>query len=117
MEMLVKQMNERISDLTTSLEFTQREVNDLKSSVKNYEKEKQDTKAMMSKLADEIESSNLKIKDLEARINYQEDYSKRNNVRISGVKERSGGETWEQTAATVTSLLKDKPQLPGLVLE
>ena len=45
-----------------------------------------------------------------------EDYGRR-NIRITGMEERRGGETWEQTAAMVLSLLDDKMQLPGLELE
>lgn len=124
MEVVVKQLTEQVrklettvSDLTTSLEFTQREVDDLKSTVRNYEKEKQEAKTMMEKLVDEVESSNSKVQDLEDRVNYQDDYSRRNNLRISGMEEPSGGETWEQTATSVTTLLENKLQLPGLVLE
>lgn len=123
MELVVKQMNDQmrklegtVSDLTTSLEFTQREVDDLKSTVKIYEKEKLEANAKIEKLTDVIESSSFKMKELEERINYQDDYSRRNNIRISGVEEMSG-ETWEQTATSVTSLLDDKLQLPGLALE
>lgn len=57
-----------------------------------------------------------KIKELENIINYQEDYSRRKNIRINGMEER-GPETWEQTATAVTSLPENKMQLPGLVLE
>ncbi|KAK3892147.1 hypothetical protein Pcinc_003983 [Petrolisthes cinctipes] len=87
MEMVVNQMNDQIkklegkvSDLTVSLEFTQREVDELKSDIKEQTK-----------------SSHEKIKQLEERINYQEDYSRKKNVRISGVEERDGNETWEQS--------------------
>ncbi|KAK3871051.1 hypothetical protein Pcinc_023786 [Petrolisthes cinctipes] len=107
MEMVVNQMNDQIkklegkvSDLTVSLEFTQREVDELKSDIKEQTK-----------------SSHEKIKQLEERINYQEDYSRKKNVRISGVEVRDGNETWEQSVKTVTSLLQDKLQLEGLELE
>lgn len=78
---------------------------------------KQDAKAKIEKLNEQIDTYNTKIKELEDRLNYQEDYSRRNNVRISGVEERGASETWEQTAAAVTSLLEEKIQLPGLVVE
>lgn len=38
-------------------------------------------------------------------------------MRISGVEERDINETWEQTAAKVTSLLGDKMKLSSVVLE
>ena len=124
LDIVVKQMNEQIHKLETSvtelkisLEFTQQEVDELKSMKREYENERKDTKNRMARLSEELESSNQKVKVLEERSNYMEDYSRRNNVRITGVQERNGGETWEQTAATVTSLFADKLQLPGLMLE
>lgn len=124
LDAVVKQMNERImklestvADLTTSLQFSQREIDDLKSTIKQHEKEKQDTKVKMDQQADVINSSKVEIESLEDRCNYMEDYSRRNNIRITGVEEQSGNETWEQTAAKVLSLLDDKMQLPDLELE
>lgn len=49
-------------------------------------------------------------------MNYQEDYSRRNNLRKSGVQERNE-EIWEQTVDTVKSLLQSKLQLPELNIE
>lgn len=110
MDVVVKQMNDQItklestiSDLTTSLEFTQRELDDMKSEIKEYVKEKKDAK--------------MRMDQLEERVNYQEDYNRRKNVRINGVEERDSSETWEQTAAVVTSMVKDKMQLGELSLE
>lgn len=124
MDIIVKQMTERIdklegkvSDLTASLEFTQHEVDELKSINKEHEREKKEATSKIASLVDQLNTSNERLKDQEGRINYQEDYSRRKNLRISGIEERSGGETWEQTAATVGSLLEDKLQLPGLQLE
>lgn len=124
LEIVVKQMNDHINklenkvlDLTTSLEFTQREVDDLKSKGKDHEKDNKENKTKINQLTEQLESSNKKIKELEDRINQQEDYSRRKNIRISGLEERSSTETWEQTAAAVTSVLEDKMQLPGIVLE
>lgn len=124
MDILVKQMTERIdklegkvSDLTASLQFTQHEVDELKSTNKEHEREKKEAMSKMASLVDQLNISNERFKELEGRINYQEDYSRRKNLRISGIEERSGGETWEQTAATVGSLLEEKLQMPGLQLE
>ncbi|KAK3894785.1 hypothetical protein Pcinc_001507 [Petrolisthes cinctipes] len=65
----IKEDKGKASDLTVSLEFTQREVDELKSEIKEQTK-----------------SSHEKMKQLEERINYQEDYSRKKNVRISGVE-------------------------------
>lgn len=59
----------------------------------------------------------MQIKALEDRCNYQEDYSRRNNLRVSGVAERPGGETWEQTAVLVKSLFLQQLQLSDVTIE
>lgn len=109
-DVVVKQMNDQVSKLektvsdhTTSLEFTQRELDDLKSEVKKYRREEREAK--------------IRIGILEEKVNHQEDYNRRKNIRINGVAEGTNGETWEQTATLVTSLLRDKMQLGELVLE
>ncbi len=124
MDVVVKSFTERVhklegnvSDLTASLEFSQKEIDSLKTSIKTYEAERVANKATIDKLSQDINSTQIKIKDMEDRINCQEDYSRRNNIRISGVEEQSSEQTWEQTAAVVSSLLKDKMQMPGLELE
>ena len=117
MDIVVKQQHERIqlvegtvTDLIKSLEFSQAEIKDLKNEMKilrNSTNEKQ-------VIIEELQS---KVNALEHRINYQEDYSRRNNLRISGIQEQAGGETWEQTASKVSKLLEDKLQLPSVNLE
>ena len=64
MEMAVQQMNERIkklestvADLTTSLEFSQREIDELKSTIREQENEKHATKAKMDQQAAALNTS------------------------------------------------------------
>ena len=124
MDVVVKQLNDQISkldgkvdDLTKSLEFTQQEVDELKANIKENGKERSEDKYKIQNLTEQLESSHDKIKELENRVNLQEDYSRRNNIRISGMDEMGDGETWEQTAAEVTSLIEEKMQIPGILLE
>lgn len=63
-----------------------------------------------------INTLKSRIKELERRSDYQEDYNRRNNLRFTGIQEKQG-ETWEETAATVTQLLEEKLQLPAIKLE
>ena len=97
-------LKSKVYNLKTSLEFTQAEVVELKGQVKIFEKDK-------TKSNTKIEAVKHQINEPEKRTNCQEDYSRRNNLRINGMKERPGGETWEQTACMVSSLLQDKMQL------
>ena len=98
-------METTISDLTKSLEFTQAEVHDIKREAENFKRSNYDNEA-------KIQYSENKIMDLVERFNYQEDYSRRNNLRISGLEEPLNNETWEQTSARVSELFLNKLQLP-----
>lgn len=98
-----------ISDLTRSLEYTQAEVKDLQSDIRALKKEEAESKTTITALQTRNE-------DLEKRANYQEDYNRRNNLRITGIQEQAG-ETWEETANTVSKLLEAKLQLPPMELE
>ena len=108
-----KQVNEKIqalqssvSEVTRSLEFTQREVDDLNREVKQHETEDIQNKEVIKKLNEDLKTSGQIIQDLEDRCNYQEDYNRRNNLQIIGLEERPDGETWEQTAVRVSKLLR-----------
>ena len=115
MEVMVKHLTVRIltlestvANLTASLEFSQREIDELKNAIKEHVKENPANKKTIGTLTHHIDSSQQQIKSMEERINIQDDYSRRNNVRISGVAESSSEETWKQTAVMVSSLLADK---------
>ncbi|KAK4318554.1 hypothetical protein Pmani_010464 [Petrolisthes manimaculis] len=106
----ITDMETRMSDLTRSLEFTQAEVTELKSEVKELRK----SDSVKQTTINELQTH---VNDIEQRTNYQEDYSRRNNLRISGMEELPSGETWEQTTKTVQTILEDKLQLPPTNLE
>lgn len=106
----ISSMEGTISELTKSLEFTQAEVLDLKREADHLKKSNSDSQA---KIQDYI----MKTNDLEKRFNYQEDYSRRNNLRISGLEEPQNNETWEQTTTRVSELFINKLQLPAMNLE
>lgn len=124
MEVMVKHLTERIqslestvSSLTASLEFSQREIDELKNAMKDNDKEKSEYRKTIDTLTHHTESLQQQIKSIEERVNQQEDFSRRNNIRISGVAEPNSEETFEQTAVMVSSLLADKLELPGVGLE
>ncbi|MPC19425.1 hypothetical protein E2C01_012339 [Portunus trituberculatus] len=118
MDIVVEQLKDRIltvertmTDLTRSLEFTQAETVDLKNEVKMLRKSEAEYKTTIDSLKQGVE-------ELEKRANYQEDYNRRNNLRISGLQHQPCvSETWEETAQEVSKLLEDQLQLPGLKIE
>ncbi|KAK3881888.1 hypothetical protein Pcinc_013713 [Petrolisthes cinctipes] len=117
LELVVEQWKERIrlvegkmTDLTKSLEFSQAEILDLKNNEKVLQKLNKEKQVA-------VEELQSRVAELNHRLNYQEDYTRRNNLRISGLKEQPVGETWEQTAVNVSKILEDKLQLPSVNLE
>ena len=123
LELFLNQINENmkslqttVTDLTTSLEFSQGEIADLKKEVEILKEEKKSDEKTIRELTEGYQNSQKLIKDMEDRCNYQEDYSRRNNLQIIGVEEQAG-ETWEQTAVKVSKLLEEKMELPNMQLE
>ena len=123
LEIILKKMDAKFeslktttNDLSRSLEFTQSEVDELRHQVKQLERAEREYQERIKSLTEELKDKNDRLKNLEERCNYQEDYSRRNNLQIVGIEE-SEGETWEQTAVLVTKLLEEKLQLPNVEVE
>ncbi|KAK3895726.1 hypothetical protein Pcinc_000649 [Petrolisthes cinctipes] len=94
MDLVVQQQNSKIitmegtiADLIRSLEFTQVQMLDFKGELNSLQKTESENKAI-------IEGLKTKIDELEKRLNYQEDYIRRHNLRITGIPELPGSETW-----------------------
>ena len=88
MDIVVKQLYEKIksvesttADLTRSLEFSQADLIELQNEVRELRKSN-DYKQVI------IEELQSRTSELEQRVNYQEDYSRRNNLRITGLQEQ-----------------------------
>lgn len=116
-DIVVNQLNSRIqkaeetaAEVIKSLEFTQTEVKELQCEVKKLRQSEVDkTKA--------VDNLKQQLDELEKRVNYQEDYSRRKNLRFTGIEEQSSGETWEETAKNITKMMEEKLQIPGVTLE
>ena len=103
----VKHTNERldqlssdIQDLKESLEFTEKEVND------KIVKVEKDVKNLQMNLK-EIENDLLNPDDVSNKLVELEDRSRRNNLRIDGIKE-SPNETWETCENKIQDIIKEK---------
>ena len=99
----------KIVELTTSLEFSQKCVDDLKKEVKllQTENEKKSTRDQI------IDFQLTNIKQIERQVAKQEDYSRRNNIRIDGMVE-SPQENNEQIENKILKLMKDKFNLDNV---
>lgn len=76
-----------ITDLIRSLKFSHAEVvRDSQNKIRILKKSDVENKAM-------IDILKLRLEELEKKSNYQEDYNRRNNIRITSIMEQHGGET------------------------
>ena len=93
-------LSAEITDLTASLEFTQKKIDEelfqVKKEIKNL---KTEVKAMEDDL--------LNANEVSAKLVELEDRSRRNNLRIDGIKEEPN-ETWEACEKTIQDIIVDK---------
>lgn len=92
-----------VQDLKTSIQFTQKEVDDLKI---NKAKQSEHDKSIQSDIMKMCDSL-LIITD---KMEYLEGQSRRNNLVIDGIEE-SQGETWAEAEEKVRKVLSQKLQL------
>jgi hypothetical protein len=92
-----------VSDLKASLEFTQKDVQEIKPNLEKLlgiEQEILNTQSFLSQQKDKVE--------------YLENQSRRNNIRLDGVPEVHD-ETWEVTEQLVKDVLKDKLEISEVI--
>ena len=86
-------------DLKNSLEFSQKDIDDLKPSLLKL----QELDSAIEEIQDDLDHQ-------EEQMEYLENQSRRNNVRVDGIPEEDK-ETWEETEAKVKQVLKDELNL------
>ena len=100
------ELRKTISEMERSLEFKDKLHEDLIKSVRAIECTMKDEREAHAKtigeLQDEVKALTDKLSDCESRLNYQDDQSRRNNIRISGLPE-DANETWEMTQQKVAA--------------
>ncbi|MPC74188.1 hypothetical protein E2C01_068538 [Portunus trituberculatus] len=106
----ISELETNIKEQTRILEFSQAEFGDQQGTVRTLQKSEIDLKSIIL----ELETS---VENLKQRVNYQEDYNRRKNIRITGLSESRNGDTWEQTVIEVSTLLQNKLQLPPMKIE
>lgn len=117
---IVTNVNTRLDSLTHSvaklkarIASSEKETGDLKNSLEFLQKDIDDLKPSLLKLQ-ELDSAIEEIQDdldhQEEQMEYLENQSRRNNVRVDGISEEDN-ETWEETEAKVKQVLKDELNL------
>ena len=85
-----------MGDLKNSLEFSQKDIDELKPSLLKL----QELDSAIEEIQDDLDHQ-------EKQMEYLENQSRRNNVRVDGIPEEDN-ETWEKTEAKVKQVLKDE---------
>ena len=116
-----KQEKNIINIISGNFEITMKEINDLKAEVSDLKDSLEFTENVIEKKVEKLETELDNLKDKVQDIwDYQidpdyiqhklielEDRSRRNNMRIDGIKEEEG-KTWEISEAKVTKVFKEK---------
>ncbi|KAK3883779.1 hypothetical protein Pcinc_011904 [Petrolisthes cinctipes] len=98
----IRQVESSNTELIHSLQYTQKEVEDLRADKKTLIEEVTMLKKELCKKS-EVED---KFIQLQSHIDYQEDYSRCNNLRFDSLDETLN-ETWEETQVKTQHLMRD----------
>ena len=120
-EQLITELQKKCSSLERSLEYTQSQLDEAKGKLSAFEGEKRnavstEVKKLKESIQDLDNRTTESFKAVHGRCDYLEDASRRQNLRVIGVPD-SAGETWEQSAEHVKTLLKERCDLPDVSLE
>ena len=94
-----------ITELKASLQYTQKEVSEMKQNVTTNN----DQRVAADRLLEKLDAD---VKRVDDTADYLENQSRRNNLRVDGVKEKPG-ETWEDTEAALRQVVQRELKLPA----
>ena len=100
-----KQYDADMYELKKSLEYSQKTVDNLESKVSYLEKEMQNKTSLQNE-----------IDELKTKLNKQEDFSRRNNIRIDGIEE-TPNDNYGQTKKKVEDFIRIKLELNSIQVD
>ena len=101
----VKELKKEISELKESASFTSSKYEEMKAKMGKVDV---DIKAIYHQIDGLNNDYNYSFEELEAKQEYLKNQSRRNNVKIVGVKESDDEKTWDDTEKVVKNLIKNK---------
>ena len=101
----VKELKKDISELKESASFTSSKYEEMKAKMGKVDV---DIKAIYHQIDGLNNDYNYSFEELEVKQEYLENQSRRNNVKIVGVKESDDEKTWDDTEKVVKNLIKTK---------
>ena len=109
MDSFIKEVTKDLCDIKSSLEFTQKDVAELKATQTT-------TESVTSNVEQDLAEVKKETDKLSELVDYLENQSRRNNLRIDGVPELPN-ESWEQTQDQVKKTFASKLQLSSEDIE
>ena len=94
-----------ITELKTSLQFTQIQLQEIKQTTDFDRKQHIDTEKKMNKIENEL-------RRIDDTVDYMENQPRRNNLRVDGIKELCMCETWAEIEEALRKALPEQLKLP-----
>ena len=120
-----KMLNERLNNLSQEIRTNSDSIKELKDNTRDLEESLTVNQDLVEETLNTIKSQ-LKVTqnevsenkaELKEQLRIQGDWSRRNNVRVDGIKEDEN-ETWENTENKLRSFLYNEPEITdGLYIE
>ena len=95
----IKQLQSDVIDIKNSLQYSGKDIEDLQKRIKSLD-------IQLLEIQNRIDSHDSDLGHVVNKQDYLENQSRRNNLRITGVKEE-GKESWEETESIVKAKIKD----------
>lgn len=123
LQLLVSQMKDSIwgfedlvGQLKRSLEFSQSIIDEMKNEIRSLKADKESNTKVIEELHTDLRECREVMRSLTTRCNDLDDLQRRRNLKIDGLPEVNI-ETTEQTTMSITSLNRQKLELPDLTIE
>lgn len=101
----VKALCKDIQDLKLSLEFSQKDISDLQKNMEKIERKVEAQSTIQKESQAMLQDSFEEVYD---QVEYLENQSRRNNIKIIGLAENRNEHSWEDTEKLVKETIRDK---------
>ena len=101
----VRNLRKDVEEVKYSIRFVSDKYDDIKNNIKNIDNE---ITAVYRQIEGANKEMNAGFEDLQWKTEYLENQSRRNNIKITGVKEEQHEKTWDDTEKLVKKMIKEK---------
>ena len=102
-----------VKGIQHSLEFNHEDIKAIQNDMIEIRNEMKEMKAEATNLQQQLTESKMKNKEMKEHILRLESQSRRDNLKISGIPEAVGAETWEECKEKVYCILEENLEIPN----